>query len=99
MASWLEEIERRESVARERIEQIRAALAELTGELEVQERVLSRLEITRETMTEILARADGHARPVPGWGAYRRMIPALSGSPSSPAGARWSGTGQCGHRY
>ena len=49
--SWLEEIDRREAVARELIEELRARIAKLSGSLPEQEAVLSRLEITRETMT------------------------------------------------
>ena len=55
MVSWLEEIERREAATREKIGELRAQLEELTGRLAEQEVVLSRLEITRETMTEILS--------------------------------------------
>jgi hypothetical protein len=70
MASWLEEIERREAVARERIEKLRARIAELSESLAEQEGVLSRLEITRETMTEILSGegmvAEPELAPVPG---------------------------------
>ncbi|WP_438453288.1 hypothetical protein [Streptomyces asiaticus] len=50
MVSWLEEIERREAAAREKIGELRAQLEELTGRLAEQEAVLSRLEITRETI-------------------------------------------------
>ncbi|MFF4161583.1 hypothetical protein [Streptomyces sp. NPDC001678] len=49
MASWLEEIERREAAARERIEELLAWVTELSESLAEQEMVLSRLEITRET--------------------------------------------------
>jgi hypothetical protein len=54
MVSWLEELERREAAAREKIGELRARIEELAGHLAEQEMVLSRLEITRETMTEIL---------------------------------------------
>ncbi|MEU7061916.1 hypothetical protein [Streptomyces sp. NPDC046197] len=55
MVSWLEELERREAAAREKVDELRARIEELTGHLAEQESVLSRLEITRETMTEILS--------------------------------------------
>ncbi|MER6357455.1 hypothetical protein ABT186_38040 [Streptomyces sp. NPDC001634] len=55
MVSWLEELERREAAAREKIGELRARIEELTGHLAEQEMVLSRLEITRETVTAILS--------------------------------------------
>jgi hypothetical protein len=58
VASWLEEIERRERTARERIAEIEAELAALHDELAGHQRRLSRLEITRETMTEIFSPTD-----------------------------------------
>lgn len=58
MVSWLEELERREARVRERISELRGQIAELTVRLAEQEAAVSRLEITRETMTEILA-GDG----------------------------------------
>jgi hypothetical protein len=57
MGSWLEELQRRESGARERAEELRDRIAELTEQLAVQERLLSRLQVTRETMIEILGAA------------------------------------------
>ncbi|WP_411089580.1 hypothetical protein [Streptomyces sp. 061-3] len=63
MASWLEELERRQAVARERVAELRARIGELTRELAGQEEVLSRLEITRGTMTEILSQDDAVAGP------------------------------------
>ncbi len=62
MASWLEKLERREAAAREQIDELRARIEELSGRLAEQETVLSRLEITRETMTELLD--DGEEGPV-----------------------------------
>ncbi|MFL1906036.1 hypothetical protein ACJWDR_44190 [Streptomyces tauricus] len=55
MVSWLEELDRREAAARVRITELRGQIAEVTGQLAEQEAVVSRLEITRETMTEILS--------------------------------------------
>ncbi|WP_406432181.1 hypothetical protein OHB00_06510 [Streptomyces sp. NBC_00631] len=65
VVSWLEELERREAAARERIEELRARIAELTESLAAEEAVLSRLEITRETMSEILSGEGTAAKPEP----------------------------------
>lgn len=58
MVSWLEELERREAVVRDRIAEPRGQIEELTVLLVEQEGAVSRLKITRETMSEILS-ADG----------------------------------------
>ncbi|WP_427164089.1 hypothetical protein ACQF4J_00100 [Streptomyces sp. C1-1] len=50
MVASSEEADRREAATREQMGELRAHVAELTGRLEDQEAVLSRLEITRETM-------------------------------------------------
>ncbi|WP_438296152.1 hypothetical protein [Streptomyces sp. HUAS TT7] len=63
MVSWLEEIERREAAARERIDELQARIAELSESLTEQEAVLSRLEITRETMSEILSGGEAVGEP------------------------------------
>ncbi|MGW7207611.1 hypothetical protein [Streptomyces sp. NPDC054837] len=55
MVSWLEELDRREAAAREEIVELRDQIGELTRRLAEREDVLSRLQITRETMTEILS--------------------------------------------
>ncbi|MDX3101847.1 hypothetical protein PW035_13490 [Nonomuraea angiospora] len=52
MSSLLEELERRENAARERVEQLREQIAELTRRLEAEEDRVSRLVITRETRAE-----------------------------------------------
>ncbi len=57
MVSWLEELQRREAAAGARADELRERIAELSEQLAGQERVLSRLAITRETMIEILAGA------------------------------------------
>lgn len=54
MASWLEELERRETAARERAEGLHRPIDELSQQLAAVEEQLSRLAITRETMIEIL---------------------------------------------
>jgi hypothetical protein len=55
MASWIEELERRERVVLERLEVLRRQIAELSEQVAEQEEQLSRLAITREMMTAILA--------------------------------------------
>ncbi|MFI6663094.1 hypothetical protein ACIBL8_47335, partial [Streptomyces sp. NPDC050523] len=55
MVSWLEELDRREAAVRQEIGELRDQIAELTGRLADREESLSRLEITRETMPEILS--------------------------------------------
>jgi hypothetical protein len=66
VASWLQEIEWRERTARERIAEIEAELAALHDELAGHQRRLSRLEITRETMTEIFSATGQAPGPVVG---------------------------------
>ncbi|MER6160744.1 hypothetical protein ABT147_35305 [Streptomyces sp. NPDC001868] len=63
MGSLFEELDAREAAARARIEELRQRIAELTESLEREESVLSRLEITREMVTEILGEA-GTREPV-----------------------------------
>lgn len=58
MVSWLDELDRREAATREEITELRSQIEGLTRRLADREEVLSRLEITRETMTEILS-GDG----------------------------------------
>ncbi len=55
MVSWLEELDRREAAAREDIAELRDRIEELSRRLAEREEVVSRLQITRETMTEILS--------------------------------------------
>uniref|UniRef100_UPI003F4948B9 hypothetical protein n=1 Tax=Nonomuraea sp. CA-252377 TaxID=3240003 RepID=UPI003F4948B9 len=57
MGSLLEELARREAVARQRIEEIREQIAALESRLEDEHDRLSRLAITRETVEEILGEA------------------------------------------
>ncbi|MCZ4509782.1 hypothetical protein O3Q52_16580 [Streptomyces sp. ActVer] len=58
MVPWLEELDRRETVAREEIAELRDQVGELTSRLAEREDVLSRLQITREAMSEILSGDD-----------------------------------------
>ncbi|HEX4812854.1 MAG TPA: hypothetical protein VFV66_08895 [Nonomuraea sp.] len=57
MGSLLEELARREAVARQRIGEIREQLIALESRLEAEQGRLSRLVITRETVEEILGEA------------------------------------------
>lgn len=56
--SWREELTRREEIASDQVEELRGRIAELTEQLQGLERRLSRLVITRETMTDLLAEVD-----------------------------------------
>ncbi|MDQ1304748.1 MAG: hypothetical protein QG671_575 [Actinomycetota bacterium] len=58
MGSWLEELERRERAAMERIEVLRQRIAELTDLVAAEEDLLSRLGITREMMMQVLSGID-----------------------------------------
>ncbi|MFF2554851.1 hypothetical protein ACFVUS_27875 [Nocardia sp. NPDC058058] len=58
MVSWRDELARRETAAAEQVEHLRRQIAELTEQLVVAEQMLSKLVITRETMTEILTETD-----------------------------------------
>jgi uncharacterized coiled-coil protein SlyX len=57
MGSLFEELDAREAASRARIEELRRQVAELTQAVEHEEATLSRLVITRETVTEILGPA------------------------------------------
>ncbi|MFJ3673515.1 hypothetical protein ACIPSE_44420 [Streptomyces sp. NPDC090106] len=88
MVSWLEELDRREASAREEIAELRDRIEELTARLAEREEVLSRLEITRETMTEILSGDDavtvaGAEADADGAGVEAHPSPA-----GSPVGVR-----------
>ncbi len=65
MPSWLAVLESKESTARSRAGELRERIAELSQALTLVETELSRLQITRETMTEVLADGPGRAAPVP----------------------------------
>ena len=55
MASWQEELARRLAESRQRIEDLRRELLGVQSRLEAEEDRLSRLEITQETMQDILS--------------------------------------------
>ncbi|WSY62320.1 hypothetical protein OH799_05290 [Nocardia sp. NBC_00881] len=65
MGSWMEELERRQAAAQERAEELRGRIVELSEQLAAEEQRLSRLEITRETMIEILGAAGEAVVAVP----------------------------------
>ncbi|WP_326791410.1 hypothetical protein OHA79_01665 [Streptomyces sp. NBC_00841] len=65
MPSWLAALESKESAARSRAGELRELIAGLSEALTLVETELSRLQITRETMTEVLADGPGPAAPVP----------------------------------
>ncbi|GAB3177986.1 hypothetical protein GCM10027162_28340 [Streptomyces incanus] len=62
--SWLAVLESKESAARSRATELREQIAGLSEALTLVETELSRLQITRETMTEVLADGPGGAAPV-----------------------------------
>jgi hypothetical protein len=82
MASLIEELQRREAAARQEADELRGEIARLTERLARAEERLYRLEITRETVAEILGGAGSdeaaerqQAEPAP-------ADPAPSGSPA-----------------
>jgi hypothetical protein len=79
MASLIEELRRREAAARQEVDELRGGIAGLSERLARAEDRLSRLEITRETVAEILRRGRGRMRrqAEPTAGA---ADPALTGS-------------------
>ncbi|MEW2395685.1 hypothetical protein [Streptomyces sp. NPDC046862] len=85
MVSWLEEIERREAAARAEISELRSRMEELGGRVAEREAVLSRLEITRETMTEILS---GEGAVSVDWAAEEDLLPVDRSGAGSPVGVR-----------
>ncbi|MEW2574363.1 hypothetical protein [Streptomyces sp. NPDC047070] len=55
MVSLSEELQARETAARRHVEELQSEAAELTLRLEAARKELSRLEITRETVAQVLA--------------------------------------------
>ncbi|MFF4625842.1 hypothetical protein [Nonomuraea jabiensis] len=78
----LEELARREAVARQRIEEIREQIAALASQLQDEQDRLSRLTITRETVEEILGEAVLLVDEPAG---QAEVIDAAGGAPSRPA--------------
>jgi hypothetical protein len=74
MGSLMEELQRREAAARREADELRSEIARLSERLALAEEVLARLEVTRETVTEILGgagagQAAAVADPVPAGGS------------------------------
>jgi hypothetical protein len=88
MVSWLEELDRREAAARDRITELRGQIEELTAVLVEQEEAVSRLEITRETMSEILSGDDAVTGPETGEGPVAEPADVPVAGVGSPVGVR-----------
>jgi hypothetical protein len=84
MASLIEELRRREAAARQEVDELRGEIARLTERLARAEERLARLEITRETVAEILGGA-GTAEAT----AEREAEPTAADL--APAGSRLAG--------
>ncbi|WP_416966775.1 hypothetical protein [Streptomyces sp. 4F14] len=92
MVSWPEELNRREAAVRQEIDELRDQIEELTGHLADREVVLSRLEIARETRTEILS-GDETVMVAP---ERFRTQPARSGQTPTPSADCASASPACG---
>src|SRR5260370_3940660 len=88
MSSLIEELQRREAAARQEVDELRGEIARLNERLARAEEALSRLEITRETVAEILGGAGAEppgAGQVADAAAVGCAAPARSpGVPGSP---------------
>jgi hypothetical protein len=62
MGSLLERLEARAAAARTRVEALRAEMDRLAGQVAAEEELLRRLEITKETVIEVLAGGDDDDR-------------------------------------
>ncbi len=82
MSSLIEELQRREAAARQEVDELRGEIARLNDRLARAEEALSRLEITRETVAEILGGA-GAERPAAG-----QVADAAAVAGPAPAGSR-----------
>ena len=85
MGSLIEELQRREAAARQEVDELRGEIARLNERLARAEEALSRLEITRETVAEILGGA-GAERPAAG-----QVADAAAVAGPAPAGSRVAG--------
>jgi hypothetical protein len=79
MASLVEELRRREAAARHELDELRGEMARLSERLARAEERLARLEITRETVAEILVGAGAGQSA-----AGQEAGPAEAASASSP---------------
>jgi hypothetical protein len=83
VSSLVEELQRREAAARQEVDELRGELARLSERLARAEEALSRLEITGETVAEILGGAGAERR------AAGQVAEAAAGP--VPAGSRLAG--------
>ncbi|MFC5959935.1 hypothetical protein ACFP51_37795 [Streptomyces pratens] len=89
MPSWLAALESKESAARSRAGELREQIAGLSETLTLVEAELSRLQITRETMAEVLADGPGQVGPVPvldvesAVGPLAELVPVLLAAEAS----------------
>lgn len=85
--SWLAALESKESAARSRAGELREQIAELSESLTLVESELSRLQITRETMAEVLADGPGRPGPAPDAestvGPLAELVPVLLAAEAS----------------
>ena len=86
MASLIEELQRREAAARHEVDELRGEIARLNERLARAEERLARLEITRETVAEILGGAGTDEAT-----AGREVEPASGAADPAPAGSRPAG--------
>jgi hypothetical protein len=80
MGSLIEELQRREAAARHEVDELRGEITRLTKRLARAEERLARLEITRETVAEILG-GVGVGRPAAAVEAAPEGSPVAGGSP------------------
>ncbi|WP_238432053.1 hypothetical protein [Streptomyces cavernae] len=73
MRQLLDKIEARQRLVRETVERLREQITELTEQLAAAEKTLERLEITRETILELVAE-DGTPPPEPLPPGYREIL-------------------------
>jgi hypothetical protein len=85
MGSLIEELQRREAAARQEADELRSEITRLTERLARAEERLSRLEITRETVAEILGGVAAERAT-----AGQVAEPAAAADPA-PAGSRLAG--------
>src|SRR5437667_11660056 len=85
MGSLIEELQRREAAARREADELRGEIAQLNERLAQAEERLSRLEITRETVAEILGGA-GADQPVAG-----EAVEAVDAAGPAPGRSRPAG--------
>jgi hypothetical protein len=93
MGSLLAALAVREEAARARVEQVRAELAALTERLAAEEEGLRRLQITRETVGEVLGGAEVPSEEVVAAGGGRVLAPGPVSGPDRPSPAAVGSSG------